>query len=89
MKLNLQDLMDLRKEDALAAIGLAMKPSTGRWMTGVLSTFGLGLLVGAGVGLLLAPRSGQELREDLVDRAKSLRDRATTNAQSAIEEAIT
>jgi len=37
-----------------------------------LGTFGIGLVVGAGVALLLAPKAGSELRQDL--RAKLRRD---------------
>lgn len=35
-----------------------------------------GLTIGAGVALLMAPASGEETREYLVDRARSLRGRA-------------
>jgi gas vesicle protein len=39
-------------------------------------SFLLGLLVGAGVALLLAPRSGEETRALLTDRARRLKDAA-------------
>jgi hypothetical protein len=38
-----------------------------------------GLTIGAGVALLLAPASGQETREYISDRARSLRGRADTS----------
>jgi gas vesicle protein len=87
--MKLQDIRDLSKEDALAAIGLAIKPSTGQWLAGTLSVWALGVVVGAAAALLLAPRSGQELREDLAERVKTVRDRATSRASSAVESAIT
>ena len=87
--MKLQDIRDLSKEDALAAIGLAIKPSTGQWLAGTLSIWALGVVVGAAAALLLAPRSGQELREDLTERVKTVRDRATSRASSAVESAIT
>ena len=34
----------------------------------------VGLLVGAGLGLLLAPKPGSELRNDLRDRLRSAQD---------------
>lgn len=41
-----------------------------------LALFGAGLLVGAGLALLLAPSSGAELRENLSEQLGSLRERA-------------
>lgn len=66
--MNLKALRHVDKEDLLNALGLEAKPSTTLWLAGVLGTFGVGLLVGAGLGLLLAPKTGQELRGDLRNR---------------------
>ncbi len=88
--MKLQDIKEMSKEDALAAIGLAIKPSTGQWLAGTISVLGLGIVVGAAAALLLAPRSGRELRDDLADRVRTLRDRAQTKLNnSASEPAIT
>jgi hypothetical protein len=43
----------------------------------VLGIFGAGLLVGVGLGLMLAPKSGQELRGDIRHRATDLQNRTT------------
>lgn len=43
-----------------------------RFMTGML----VGVAVGFGLALLLAPKSGEELRDDLMQRGIELRDRA-------------
>jgi len=85
----LQNMKNFSKADALAAIGLALKPSAGRWLAGTLSVWGLGVIVGAAAALLLTPRSGQEMREDLVDKVKTFRDRAASRATSAVEASIT
>jgi hypothetical protein len=66
MKLN--DLREFSKDDVLSALGLASKPTTSERLLGGLSIFGVGLLVGAGAALLLAPKSGQALRADLGER---------------------
>jgi gas vesicle protein len=87
--MKLQDIKDMSKEDALAAIGLAIKPSTGQWLAGTLSIWGLGVIVGAAAALLLTPRTGREMREELTDRVKTLRDRATARVNQVNEQAIT
>src|SRR5437868_1732077 len=43
-----------------------------RFVTGLL----IGVAVGFGLALLLAPKSGEELRDDLMQRGIELRDRA-------------
>ena len=66
--MKLQDLKDMDKDDFLGLIGLQTKRSLTGELLGTLGTFGIGLLVGAGVALLLAPKPGRDLRHDL--RAK-------------------
>jgi gas vesicle protein len=43
---------------------------------GYLTAFAIGALVGAGIALLYAPRSGKETREVLARRARELKDKA-------------
>jgi len=71
------DIRDLSKDDVLAAIGLETKTSTTSRLFGTVGLFSVGLLVGAGVALLLAPKTGQDLREDLGQRLRGLRDTAS------------
>lgn len=68
--MNLKDLRNLDKEDILDMLGLEQKSSAAGWLAGTLGTFGIGLLVGAGVALMLAPKPGRELREDLRERLR-------------------
>jgi gas vesicle protein len=53
------------------------------------ANFLVGFFVGAAMGamgaLLLAPKSGRELRESLVDESKRLRDRAVEEGRRARE----
>jgi gas vesicle protein len=72
--MKLQDLKDMDKDDFLGLIGLQTKRSLTGELLGTLGTFGIGLLVGAGVALLLAPKPGRDLRHDL--RAKIRRGKA-------------
>jgi len=76
--MNFKDLRDLDKDDLLAMLGLQTKSSTSALVLGTLGTFGVGLLVGAGIGLLLAPKPGRELRDDI-------RERLRRNAEDADE----
>jgi len=70
--MKMQDIKNLDKDDLLGMLGLQAKRSdTSRVLT-TLGTFGIGLIVGAGVALLLAPKAGSELRQDL--RTKFRRD---------------
>lgn len=87
--MKLKDIRELNKEDALAAIGLAVKPSTGQWLAGTLSVFGFGLICGAAAALLLTPRTGRELRDELTDKVRTLRDRTASRMNQAGEPAIT
>jgi hypothetical protein len=71
--MKIKDLRDLSKDDILTALGMTSQPSTSERLLDALGTFGLGLLVGAGAALLLAPKSGVALRADLGKRFRNLR----------------
>jgi hypothetical protein len=73
--MKLRDLTDIEKDDILGALGLQTKSSTTSWVLGTLGLFGLGMVIGAGVALMVAPKPGSELRRDLEGRLKSVRDR--------------
>jgi len=79
--MKLQDLRDLDKDDFLGMLGLQTKRTFTSELLGTLGTFGIGLLVGAGVALLLAPKPGHELRHDL--RAKIRRGKGEAEDKSS------
>jgi hypothetical protein len=70
--MKMQDIKNMDKDDVLGMLGLQAKRSDTSRVLKALGTFGIGLVVGAGVALLLAPKAGSELRQDL--RAKLRRD---------------
>jgi gas vesicle protein len=82
--MNLKDLKNLDREEILGMLGLESKPSTMRWMSGALGTFGVGMLVGAGIALMLAPKPGRELRGDIRDRLR----RAPDDVRDAVNSAV-
>jgi hypothetical protein len=68
-------------DDIIRALGLqGLQRRNSTEMVPSLALFGAGLLVGAGLALLLAPTSGRELREEITERASELRDRVGTAA---------
>jgi len=71
--LSLKDLKRLDRDDLLELVGL-QRASSNDWVAPALTALGVGLLVGAGLGLLLAPKPGSELRNDLRDRLRSAQD---------------
>ena len=66
--MKLQDITNMDKDDVLGMLGLEARRSSGTRMLTTLGTFGIGLLLGAAVAVLLAPKAGSELRQNL--RAK-------------------
>ena len=68
--MNLKDVRNLDKDELLGLLGLERKSSPGAGLAGALGTFGVGLLVGAGIALILAPKPGHELRQELRDRLR-------------------
>lgn len=87
--MKLSDISDLSKEDVLAALGLAPKPTTTQRVFGTLGMFGLGALVGAGVALLLAPSSGEDLRGDLGRRIRRVTPDLSSDAPNGRAERAT
>jgi hypothetical protein len=66
--MNLKSLKDLDKDEILSMLGLSTRRSTAGWVSGTLGVFGVGMLAGAGIGLMLAPKTGRELRGDVRHR---------------------
>jgi hypothetical protein len=65
------DLRNLNKEELLARLGLQMKPGPLAWLLPALGLFGAGMLVGTGLGMMMAPKPGRELRADLANRLEN------------------
>lgn len=64
----------ISKEEILKSLGLEPRRSTAGLAFTALGVFGAGLIVGAGVGMLLAPKAGSELRSDIRDRMRRHRE---------------
>jgi hypothetical protein len=74
-------------EDILAALGLERRRSGTDVLVPTIAIFAAGALVGAGAALLMAPRSGREMRRQLRGKATELGTSAghmLTEARDAI-----
>jgi hypothetical protein len=70
----------LGTNDVLAALGLERRRTPIDVVIPAAGLFFAGLMVGAGVALLMAPKSGRETRREIRGRATNLRHRLTTSA---------
>lgn len=77
MGLRWKDLRKLRREDLLERLGLEERTPKADFFAGV-GLFAVGVLVGAGLGMLFAPKPGAEMRSQLGD---SLRGRGARMAE--------
>ncbi len=69
----------MTSDDMLARLGLQARTTSTDYLLPALGIFGVGILVGAGVALTLAPKSGTEFRHDLRESAARLRERVRRN----------
>lgn len=81
--MNVRALKDLDKDEILSMLGLQSKETTSDWVVNSLGPFGVGLLIGAGLALLLAPKAGSELREDLREKLGKLGSAVEDKASQA------
>jgi YtxH-like protein len=73
-------LRDFSSDDILSALGLERRSSSLDAAIPTALAFVAGLAAGAGVALLLAPKSGRETRQDLSNKASELTGRLTSSA---------
>jgi hypothetical protein len=80
------------KEDIASAVGLEARTSTSGDMLTAFGIFGTGMILGAGLALLFAPKAGQEIRHDIAEtvgemgehlRAQVPQPATSTNGPSA------
>lgn len=68
----LEKMKQLDKDDLLHMVGLETRRTTWTNLAPGVAALAVGLLVGTGIGLMLAPRSGRDLREDIARRLQEL-----------------
>lgn len=78
---------DLDRERVLEMIGMERRRSTAERVVPVFALLGAGVLLGVGVGMMFAPRTGRQLRNDLKDKLERGVPKAQQIIQSAVEQA--
>jgi hypothetical protein len=86
-KLKELDREELR-DDLLARVGLAVRRGTAARIFGATAFVVGGVVLGAGLALLLAPKSGKGMREDLSRQLGRLKN-GIGGARERVEEALT
>lgn len=78
---------DFNREHLLDMVGLERRHSTAERVGGIIALVGAGVLVGLGLGVLFAPRTGKELRGELKERFEEGMPKAKEVIQSAVDQA--
>ncbi len=76
----------MTRDDVLASLGLQTRRSTASDLMMPLAMLGVGLLTGAGLGLLFAPKPGRETREQLGETAASAAGKLRAKMRRGTEE---
>lgn len=83
----LKELRNLDKEEILAKLGLQSRRSAVEYALPVVGIFTAGILIGAGIGLLIAPKPGRKLRQELGRHVDEVRERITEAGERTISKA--
>lgn len=83
--MNMDKMKNLEKDDFLNLLGLETRRNAVDYMVPALALFGVGVVVGTGIGLLVAPRPGRELRQDLAHRLQNAPEAISRLPQRANE----
>lgn len=81
--MTLDKVKSLEKDDFLNLLGLETKRTNVDYLYPALALFGVGVLIGTGIGLLVAPKSGRELRQDIAHRIQQAPDAMSRLPQKA------
>jgi hypothetical protein len=76
---------NMSREEMIHQLGLDRQYNGLDLLLPALGIFGAGVLVGAGLGLLLAPKSGEELRGDIRRGANQLQNQTQSLIQNTTE----
>ena len=78
-------LSDIDSDDVLEKLGLEGRRSAVDKVVPALAVFGAGVLVGVGIGLILAPKPGAELRGELQSQLKRAQRKMGINGEGGAD----
>lgn len=78
----------ISRDDVLAAIGLQSRRNAADLVMPAIGLFGVGLVVGAGLGLLFAPKSGAQTREVIGHGVSDMARRVTSRIRRTKDEML-
>lgn len=76
---------DVDRDDLMGAVGLESRRSTAEKIVPALAIFGAGVILGVGIGMMMAPKAGSELRSDIRSRLHRGREGAADNNGTGAE----
>ena len=76
----------MTRDDFLGALGLQSRRSAAVYILPAIGMFGVGLLAGAGLGLMFAPRTGREMRRELGTRVQDVTNKIKQRVRRASDE---
>lgn len=76
------------RDQILSALGLQTRRGLGDMLMPALGMFGVGLVAGAGLGLLFAPKSGAQTREAIGNGIGKVTRRVTEKMRSGSDDAL-
>ncbi len=72
------------KEDIASAVGLQARTSMTVDVATAFAIFSIGMVLGAGLALLFAPKTGQEIRHDLGEKLGEFRQHVRAQTQQPV-----
>jgi len=86
MKDTMKAVRDVGTDDILGALGLERRRGTWGYLLPAMSYFAAGLAIGAAVALLIAPKTGQQMRRELSAKARRVGQQLELTAENAMHE---
>lgn len=77
-----EKLGKLTRDDVLGVVGLETRKGMMDYVWPAVGILAAGVVIGAGLGLLFAPKSGRELRADIGTQAGALKEKVARQASA-------
>lgn len=78
--------LNMSRDDLLGALGLQTRRSAASYLLPALGMFGVGIVAGAGLGMLFAPRTGREIRREIGTKVSGVTSKLKTKMKRGTDE---